>query len=279
MQRILLFLYSLRAFLLFILLEVIAIWLIVSYNTQQGSVFFNSSNQLSGKILGTKNNVSEYFSLREVNTRLVDTNAELLAELEMYRKPADSVFIELDSTLMASFEFKGAKVINNSIRLSQNHLTLNKGANQGIKPGMGVFNGQGVVGRVKGVSDNFATVISLLHTELLVSSKIESTEVFGSIKWDGASPKNAKLLYVPRHVKVQVGDKIVTSGYNAVFPEGIAIGKILEVNQGTDTNYLDITVELSTDFTRVSYVYLVENTIEAELDSLYINSELINERQ
>jgi rod shape-determining protein MreC len=279
MQRILLLLYSLRVFLLFILLEVIAIWLIVSYNSQQGSVFFNSSNQLAGKILGTKNNVSEYFSLREVNTRLVETNAELLAELEMYRKPADSLFIELDSLKMASFEFKGAKVINNSIRLSQNHLTLNKGANQGIKPGMGVFNGQGVVGRVKGVSENFSTVISLLHTALLVSSKIESTEVFGSIKWDGNSPKHAKMLYVPRHVKVQVGDKIVTSGYNAVFPEGIAIGKILEVNQGTDTNYLDIVVELSTDFTRVTYVYLVENTIEQELDSLYLNSELTNERQ
>lgn len=279
MQRILLFLYSLRVFLLFILLEVIAIWLIVSYNSQQGSVFFNSSNQLAGKILGTKNNVSEYFSLREVNTRLVETNAELLAELEMYRKPADSLFIQLDSLKMVSFEFKGAKVINNSIRLSQNHLTLNKGANQGIKPGMGVFNGQGVVGRVKGVSENFSTVISLLHTALLVSSKIESTEVFGSIKWDGNSPKHAKMLYVPRHVKVQVGDKIVTSGYNAVFPEGIAIGKILEVNQGTDTNYLDIVVELSTDFTRVTYVYLVENTIELELDSLYTNSELINERQ
>ena len=279
MQRILLLLYSLRVFLLFILLEVIAIWLIVSYNSQQGSVFFNSSNQLAGNILGTKNNVSEYFSLREVNTRLVETNAELLAELEMYRKPADSLFIELDSLKMASFEFKGAKVINNSIRLSQNHLTLNKGANQGIKPGMGVFNGQGVVGRVKGVSENFSTVISLLHTALLVSSKIESTEVFGSIKWDGNSPKHAKMLYVPRHVKVQVGDKIVTSGYNAVFPEGIAIGKILEVNQGTDTNYLDIVVELSTDFTRVTYVYLVENTIEQELDSLYLNSELTNERQ
>lgn len=279
MQRILLFLYSLRAFLLFVLLEAIAIWLIVSFNSQQGSAFFNSSNQFSGKILGTKNNISEYFLLADINKRLVDTNAELLAELEMYRKPPDSLFIELDSTLMASFDFKGAKVINNSIRLNQNYLTLNKGASQGVKPGMGVFNGQGVVGRVKGVSENFATVISLLHTELLVSSKIETSEVFGSIKWDGRNPKNAKLLYVPRHVNVQVGDKIVTSGYNAVFPEGIAIGKILEVNQGTDTNYLDITVELSTDFTRISYVYLVENTIEEELDSLYINSELNNERQ
>ncbi|AFL83222.1 rod shape-determining protein MreC [Belliella baltica DSM 15883] len=279
MQRILLFLYSLRAFLLFVVLEVIAIWLIVSYNSQQGSVFFNSSNQFSAKVLGTKNNVTDYFSLREVNNRLLDTNAQLLAELEMYRKPADSAFIELDSTLLTSFDFKGAKVINNSIRLNHNYLTLNKGSKHGVKPGMGVFNGEGVVGRVKGVTDNFATVISLLHTELLVSSKIETSEVFGSIKWDGIDSKNAKLLYVPRHVNVKKGDKIVTSGYNAVFPEGIAIGKISEVSQGTDTNYLDITVELSTDFTRISYVYLVENTIEEELDSLYINSELNNERQ
>lgn len=277
MQRILLFLYSLRAFLLFVFLEAIAIWLIVSFNSQQGSAFFNSSNQFSGKILGAQNNISDYFSLAEVNKRLLDTNAELLAALEVLRKPADSVYIQLDSAFESSFEFKGAKVINNSIRLSQNHLTINKGANQGIKPGMGVFNGQGVVGRVKGVSNNFATVISLLHTELLVSSKIESSEVFGSIKWDGNNPKFAKMLYVPRHVKVQKGDKVVTSGYNAIFPEGIAIGTISEVKQGADTNYLDITVELSTDFTRISYVYLVENTVEQELDSLYNSSGISNE--
>ncbi|SIS93577.1 rod shape-determining protein MreC [Belliella pelovolcani] len=277
MQRILLFLYSLRAFLLFVFLEAIAIWLIVSFNSQQGSAFFNSSNQFSGKILGAQNNISDYFSLAEVNKRLLDTNAELLAALEVLRKPADSVYIQLDSAFESSFEFKGAKVINNSIRLSQNHLTINKGANQGIKPGMGVFNGQGVVGRVKGVSNNFATVISLLHTDLLVSSKIESSEVFGSIKWDGNNPKFAKMLYVPRHVKVQKGDKVVTSGYNAIFPEGIAIGTISEVKQGADTNYLDITVELSTDFTRISYVYLVENTVEQELDSLYNSSGISNE--
>ncbi|SNS39323.1 rod shape-determining protein MreC [Belliella buryatensis] len=277
MQRILLFLYSLRAFLLFVFLEAIAIWLIVSFNSQQGSAFFNSSNQFSGKILGAQNNISDYFTLADVNKRLLDTNAELLAELEVLRKPADSVYIQLDSVFENSFEFKGAKVINNSIRLSQNHLTINKGANQGIKPGMGVFNGQGVVGRVKGVSNNFATVISLLHTDLLVSSKIENSEVFGSIKWDGKDPKFAKMLYVPRHVKVQAGDKVVTSGYNAIFPEGIAIGTISEVKQGSDTNYLDITIELATDFTRVSYVYLVENSVEQELDSLYNSSGISNE--
>ncbi|WP_194972753.1 rod shape-determining protein MreC [Aquiflexum lacus] len=269
MQRILLFLYKIRAFLLFVLLEVIAIWMITSHNSQQGAAFFNSSNQLIGSMLGAQNDVVEYFSLSSVNKSLVDKNAELLAELEKLRQPADSVFIELDSLLSSTFQFKGAKVINNSLRLTQNHLTINKGSNHGIKQGMGVFNEEGVVGRVKNVSKNYASIISLLHTELLISSKIKSNDVFGSTKWDGNNPKMAKLMYVPRHVVVEKGDKIVTSGYNAVFPEGIPIGTVVEIKPGPETNYLDITIELATDFSKISYVYLVENFQQQELDSLY----------
>jgi rod shape-determining protein MreC len=189
----------------------------------------------------------------------------------------DSLYIPLDSALEASFTFRGAKVINNSLNLTQNHLTINKGSNQGIKSGMGVFNEEGVVGRVKDVSSNFATVISLLHSELLISSKIKSNEVFGSTKWDGGDPGFAKLMYVPRHVVVKAGDLVVTSGYNAVFPEGIPIGTVTEVKPGADTNYLDITIELSTDFSRISYVYLVENLRQVELDSLYQSSGLNND--
>ncbi len=265
MQRILLFLYSLRALLVFIFLEAIAIWLIASNNSQQGSAIFNSANNISGSVLDAQNSVVEYFSLASVNKNLVEKNAELLAELEKYRHPADSVFIPLDSMLAVSFQFKGAKVINNSINLSQNFLTLNKGSNHGIREGMGVFNEDGVVGRVKGVTKNYAAVISLLHTEFLISSKVKSTEVFGSTKWDGLDSNKAKLLYIPRHVTIKAGDEIVTSGYNAVFPEGIPVGIVTEVKQGSDTNYLDITIELATNFSRISYVYLVENNQEAEL--------------
>lgn len=262
---------------MFVLLESVAIWLMVSNNSQQGAVFFNSANQLSGGILSTQNNIAEYFSLASVNKSLVDKNAELLAELEYYKTPADSAFIPVDSLMAATFNFKGAKIINNSINLSQNFITINKGSNHGIKEGMGVFNEEGVVGRVKGVTKNFATVVSLLHVDLLVSSKIASTEVFGSTKWDGQDSKTAKLLYVPRHAVVEVGDQVVTSGYNAVFPEGIPIGKVLEVQSGSDTNYLDITIELATDFSRLSYVYLVENFLEEELELLNGNGGDINE--
>jgi rod shape-determining protein MreC len=262
---------------LFVLLEAIAISLIVSNNSQQGSAFFNSSNELVGSIFNTQSNVIDYFSLSSVNKSLMEKNAELLTELEVLRKPLDSVFIPLDSSMLATIRFKGAKVINNSLRLSQNHLTINKGSNHGIKSGMGVINEQGVVGRVKTVSKNFSTIISLLHTELLVSSKFKSNEVFGSTKWDGLNPQQAKLLYVPRHVVVQIGDQVVTSGYNSIFPEGIAIGTVIEVKPGADTNYLDITLKLDTDFSKISYVYLVESFQQQELDSLYQSTGISNE--
>jgi rod shape-determining protein MreC len=278
MQRILLFLYRIRAFLLFIALESVAIFLIVSNNSQQGSAALQSANQLAGSILTTQDNILDYFSLASVNKALVDKNAVLLSELEKFKRPVDSVYIELDSALNASFEFKGAKVINNSIHLSQNYLTINKGSKHGIKEGMGVFNEDGVVGRVKSVTNNFASIISLLHTELLVSSKVKSSEVFGTTKWDAVDSKRAKMLYVPRHVAIKVGDEIVTSGYNAVFPEGIPIGRVIDVRPGKETNYLDITLELVTDFTKISYVYLVENNQEKELEELYQSSGIpINE--
>lgn len=169
-------------------------------------------------------------------------------------------------------------MIGSSLRFSQNYLTINKGAKDGIKPGMGIFNPQGVVGRVKSVSENYAVAFSLLNTDLLVSSKIKSTDVFGSVQWDGESSTEAKLLFVPRHVKAQEGDTIVTSGFNAVFPEGILIGIISKISPDEkDPNYLDLTVKLSTDFSKVNYVYLVENTLFNELDSLYRQSEISNE--
>ncbi|MCS4433935.1 rod shape-determining protein MreC [Aquiflexum gelatinilyticum] len=277
MQRIFLFLYRIRAFLLFVLLEAIAISLIVSNNTQQGSAFFNSSNELSGSVFQTQSNIVDYFSLSSVNKSLMEKNAQLLSELEALRKPADSIFIPLDTAMYATMQFKGAKVINNSLRLSQNHLTINKGSNHGVRTGMGVINEQGVVGRVKSVSRNFSTIISLLHTELLVSSKIQTNDVFGSTKWDGLNPQQAKLMYVPRHVVVEIGDQVVTSGYNSIFPEGIPIGTVIEVMPGTDTNYLDITLKLDTDFSKISYVYLVESFQQKELDSLYQSTGISNE--
>ncbi|WP_162419058.1 rod shape-determining protein MreC [Cyclobacterium roseum] len=268
MQQIFLFLYRLRALILFLVLELLAVGIVFTHNSPQGAVFFNSSNKLTGSILSVKTNFMSYFSLYSVNRSLAEKNASLLNRLDELTPVKDSTELIMDSTLANSFEFWSARVINNSIHQSQNYLTLNKGSLHGIKEGMGVFNGQGVIGRVKGTSNHFSSVISLLHTDLLISSKIKDTEVIASTKWDGRKSDEAKLLYVPRHVEVAPGQEIVTSGYNAVFPEGISIGRVKEANPGSETNYLDITISLSADFSTLNFVYLVENDLREELDSL-----------
>ena len=278
MLRILQFLYRIRAFILFAFLEVLAVWMIVSNNSPQGAAFFNSSNVLVGWVLKKQSDMVQFFSLAEANEALTSENAQILEQLRLLQIKPDSIYFELDSALESVYQFSGARVIGNSLRFSQNYITLNKGSKDGVKPGMGIFNPEGVVGRVKSVSENYAVAFSLLNTGLLVSSKIKSSEVFSSVQWDGKNSSEARLLFVPRHVKAQVGDTVITSGYNAVFPEGILIGVISKVAPDEkNQNYLELIVRLSTDFSKVSYVYLVENTQFKELDSLYQQSELSNE--
>ena len=278
MLRILQFLYRIRAFLLFVFLEVVAVWLIVSNNSPQGAAFFNSSNNLVGAALEKQADVAQFFSLAQANEALTEENAKILESLEQLRIKPDSLNIPLDSAMEATFEFRAARVIGNSLRYSQNYLTLNKGAKHGVKPGMGIFDSRGVIGRVKAVSENYSVAFSMLNTGLLVSSKIKSTDDFGSVQWDGANTSEARLLYVPRHVNAQAGDTVITSGFNAVFPEGILIGVISEIGPDEDNpNYLNIRLKLSADFSKVTFVYLVENTQFTELDSLYQEAEVSNE--
>jgi rod shape-determining protein MreC len=274
MQQIFLFLYRLRAFILFLVLELLASGIIITHNSPQGAVFFNSSNKFTGHLLATKNNIVSYFTLHSTNRALAEKNASLLNRMERMSTITDTAHFSLDSTLNNNYNFWSARVINNSIHLNQNYITLNKGSMDGVEDGMGVFNEQGIIGRVKGTSKHFASVISLLHTDLLISSKIKATEVFGSTKWDGINSDEAKLLYVPLHVQVVPGQEIVTSGYNAVFPEGILVGKVKEVSKGSDTNYLDITISLGADFSKLNFVYLVKNDLRTEKDSLEL--EMVN---
>lgn len=278
MLRIFEFLYKIRTFLLFVLLEFLAVWMIVTNNSPQGAAFFNSSNAWAGKALEKQSEIVQFFSLAEANASLNSENALLKQKLLRHQARPDSLPLQIDSLLEVRYKFIGAQVIANSLRLSQNYITLNKGEKDGVKPGMGVFNSQGVVGRIKSVSENYAVAFSLLNTSLMLSAKIKTSDVFGSIQWNGTTSSEAQLLYVPRHVKVSKGDTILTSGFNAVFPEGILIGQISEVavNQ-KDPNYLALTVQLSTDFSRLTYVYLVENPAFQELDSLQNQSVLTND--
>jgi len=250
MERLLNFVYAYRALFTFLALEFFCAWLIVENNQYQSTKFFNSSNRISARIISFSSTVREYLSLRDINTDLAGENADLRKKLEQRNQSLYSLDVrELrDPAIINRFDYVSAKVVNNSTGFTKNFITINRGTDAGIKPGMAVISAKGAVGKVKSVSKHYSVLISLLNIDEQVSSVIKSLGYFGTSQWDGVDPRQVELLYIPRHVKLHTGDTVVTSGYNAIFPEGVLVGVIKEVNLKEETPFYDIKVELAQDF-------------------------------
>ena len=75
---------------------------------------------------------------------------------------------------------------------------------------------------------------------------------------------------MPRHIRIQEGDSIVTSGFNSVFPHGLPIGVIDNVRLDDAMTFYDVRVKLATDFTSLDYVYLIKDLLKPEIDSLTV---------
>ncbi len=270
MERLFNFVYTYRAFFTFLLLELFCSWLIVQNNQYQSTKYFNSSNRLIARLNTTSQNIREYFSLTDINTTLAQENSLLRKKLE--QRNAVLYYWHLnqvtDSALYNRFDFVSAKVVNNTVKYYKNFITINRGSDVGLQPGMAAISAQGVVGKIKSVSDHYSVLISLLNIDDQVSSVIKRTGHFGTVQWDGTNPLLINLKYIPRHVKPAVGDSIVTSGYNSVFPEGVFIGRIKEFKLKEEALFYDIKVALGQDFGKLAFVEVVKSKLKKERDSL-----------
>ena len=270
MERLFLFVYQNRAFFTFVALELACAWLIVTNNHYQGAKFFNSSNGIVATMNNFSQGVRDYFQLREVNQMLAEENAALKEKINQQLQltaSLDSSGIVQDSVLLNQYEFESAKVVNNHVDFFKNYLTIDKGEDKGLMPGMAVISPLGAVGKVKLVSNHFAVVTSLLHIDVMVSARLKSTEHFGTVQWDGLNPDIVEFKYIPRHVKPAVGDSVITSGY-AIFPDGIMIGTVAEINLRDEALFYDLKVKLSQDFRKLSFVTIVKSNMQPERDSL-----------
>ncbi|MBO6494981.1 MAG: rod shape-determining protein MreC [Roseivirga sp.] len=275
MGQLLSFLYRFRAFFTFLLLEFFCIWLIVRHNDYQRSSFTKTTAGVVGSVNQTTANITEYFSLKKVNEELAQENARLKSLLLSNRAiPFDSLTqlpLASDSTDSLSYELIPAEIVRNSIRNANNFFMINKGSNDGIEPGMGVINSLGVVGKIRDVRGDFAQGISLLNTRNPISAKHKITERMGTVLWEGVNPQVAKLLYLTPDVRIEVGDTIVTSSFNSIFPKEIMIGTVRNSEPDKNNTYLNIEIDLSVEFGSLSFVYVIKNNEKPELDSL-INS-------
>ncbi|MDR0419428.1 MAG: rod shape-determining protein MreC [Prevotellaceae bacterium] len=264
MNSLLKFILRFHNFILFLILEGVALILISNSSYYQRSQMYNGIQVVQNYAYNILSEITEYLSLKETNEELARENARLLNILDHYVN-VDSTRLQgyIDSRNGKLYTYIPAKVVNLTTNKQNNFITLNAGEWGNVHPDMGVISEDGIVGVVINTSARYATVMSLLNRNFMMSVRLRRTGYLGSLIWDGHDYREALIQEIPQHVPIAVGDTIETSGFSKMFPEGIFIGTVLshETKKG---NFHNIRIKLNIDFKKLRHVNVIEYIHQAE---------------
>lgn len=274
MQQIIYFFQKFKYFLFFLVLEFIALLLIFNNLSFHKSKFVNSANTITGGLYSQSSNISEYFGLKKENKLLAEENTRLRNLLAK----SNSNLVSKDSTILDTlsfnqkYTFTTAKIINNNYSKDFNFITINKGEKQGVQKEMAVVNSRGVIGITDNATNNYARVQSILNKNSKINARLKNSNYFGSLGWDGKDYNTVQLSDIPRQAPLKIGDTIETGGKSTIFPEGILIGTISEINKGNSADN-KVNVTLFNDMSNLGYVYIIKNFDKLEIKKLEIQNE------
>ncbi|MEI6047534.1 MAG: rod shape-determining protein MreC [Bacteroidota bacterium] len=272
MRSLLNFLSKYNNLIIFLILEGIAVYLLATGNNYHNTRVLNGIRNLTKKTEEKINNTRNYLNLREINVNLAAENIALRNSIGRTNNKENLLFFSVtDSIYRQQYLHTSAEVISNSINRQKNFFTLNKGDRQGIKVDMAVTSENSVAGVIVSCSENYSVAMSLLNLDFRLSARIKTNGYFGSLNWNGKDTHYAVLSEIPQHVFVNMGDTIETTGYSAIFPEGVLVGTVSDFEKmGGD--FYKITVLLATDFRKLHFVDIIGNmkkTEQLELEKLF----------
>ena len=255
MKNLLAFVTKYYHWFLLVLLEVASGMLLFQKNSYQGSVLFSSANVVAGKVYEWDADVRSFFSLTRVNEELTLRNFYLERQVSQLRRLYGDMTKDTTEAERQQLEFLSqyklipAKVVANTLDKADNLMTIDRGRADGVERDMGVACGNGVVGVVYLVSDHYAAVIPVLNvTSSRISCAIRGRGYFGYLQWYGGDASVAYVEDIPRHARFKRGDWVETSGYSAIFPPGVLVGRIENIYNSVDGLSYRLKVRLSTDF-------------------------------
>jgi rod shape-determining protein MreC len=195
------------------------------------------------------------FNLKEENERLMQVNTNLLSRVinleaattdELNRKK-----ILADTTINAS-KFIMARVVSRKFSDRENMLLIDAGLNKGIRKDMTVLTPQGLVGRVTAVSEHYAKVMPVIHTDFKVCVVSDKSSTIGVLGWSGGREFVAQMEHVPISSSLKLHEEIVTSDISTFSIRGIPVGRVERMIP--DKLFYTVDVRLAVDFSSLTQV-------------------------
>lgn len=268
MQSILYLISRFHVFLIFLILEIIALYFVVNSNNYQEVKYVNTSNAIAGFTLNITNSIKNYIFIVKNNKYLVEENARLKKQIQYQYH-----YQQADSTLPTqsedyTFEYIPAKIINNSINNSINYITLNRGKKHGIKNGYGVVSSNGIVGIITNTTENYALVMSIISTKTRIGVRHKATKAIGNLTWNGNNPFKLNIENLNKTLPIKQGDTIITAGFSSIFPPDLPVAIVKKVEANPVSSFYVCDVKLTNKIYSLTDVYVVINKEKEELDTL-----------
>ena len=223
-------------------------------------VFAEVQRSMTVVVSGIRHFWSGYVGLRDVreeNAELKQQLADVQVQLQQQRALADRSR-GLDRLLglreRLTLNTVAAEVIALGATPDFRTMTIDKGSQQGLKSDMAIIAPAGVVGRVVVPSLRAAKVQLLIDRNAAAGALIERSRAQGVVV--GAGDELLRLEYVSEIADVAVGDVVVTSGIDGIFPKGFIIGRVETVERSGRT-YRRVTVSPAVDFSSLEEVLVV----------------------
>jgi rod shape-determining protein MreC len=265
-RNVILFIRKYSNFVLFLLLQITALSFLFRYNKYHEAAFMNVAGDFTGSINQRYSKVENYFRLKKINEQLAMENLRLNQLLrENYEYAGGNEKIVLDTVFtdtlreIRKYAWLGATVVGSTVNTQVNFITIHRGQLEGVHPNMGVVSPQGIVGTVVNVSDNYASVMTLLHRQYKVVVKLKNGGERGTVEWDGISPTYVTLKDIPKSAKLKTGDSVVTSPTSSLFPGNLMVGTISEIIEDKSSNFYTLKIRPATNFFNIEYVYVIAN--------------------
>jgi rod shape-determining protein MreC len=202
---------------------------------------------------------------------LMNTRRDFSAVVEENRKLLNTIHnfkeIEVENKrLRALLQFQDkiedkkttAQVIAKDVSTEFRSIRINKGSNAGIQRGMAVVTHEGVVGKVLRVTAEYSDVITMLDNLSSVDAIVQRSRAKGVI--EGLTDASCILKYALRTDDIEVGDVVVSSGLDGIYPKGLLLGTVLKVNKKSYGVTQDVEVRPSVDFSKLEEVLVILKT-------------------
>lgn len=254
---------------------------LLSINTQQGpqqTNWFSKPFSLAAEITegtffsfstGVRNTTSEYLNLLNIkkdNQSLRDQNSELqtrLSQMEELMLENHRLAELLDFKQKTKMELIGAKIMSRDLLSDHNTIRINKGSHHGVKSGQAVITTKGVVGYVFRPESFSSQVLLITDRYAVVDGVIQKSRARGIVEGQGKSA--CALTYVERSESVEVGDLVVTSGLDNIFPKGLPVATVSGVEHKNYSIALKIDLIPVVDPNKIEEVFIVTNAKDVDL--------------